>query len=346
MASENKAMIDQPNGAGKAKGPEPIIQVMPERYRGSALHQSPAKVVSPKEQPKPKPVPPPETKQPVVPPKKKKPETVKKPVKKKGFPVKLVVIGVIIVALFVAAAIIVLSTLRPAETTPEVVTPVEEETEEDVVVEEEEEMVPDEIEEEEEEEIESPFAEDLQPGVDSDSDGLTNVEELLYGTNPQLPDSDEDGFLDGNEVFHRYNPNGTAPGSLVESGLVRLFDEPSFSYTLTYPALWNVRAVGGPTEQVVFTASSGEIVQVLLNTKQVEQSISDWFLAQDLQASVDDLLQVTTKEGLVGIMSPDRLTAYLDAGEKVYIVSYNVGNKTTVDYLQTFQMMLNSLILR
>ena len=47
------------------------------------------------------------------------------------------------------------------------------------------------------------------PGTDTDSDGLTDLEEsLIYQTNPRLPDTDRDGFLDGNEVFHLYNPNG------------------------------------------------------------------------------------------------------------------------------------------
>ncbi|MEK7452137.1 MAG: hypothetical protein AAB664_02270, partial [Patescibacteria group bacterium] len=45
----------------------------------------------------------------------------------------------------------------------------------------------------------SPFSSTISPGVDSDSDGLTDVEEtLVYGTDPHLPDTDNDCFLDGN----------------------------------------------------------------------------------------------------------------------------------------------------
>lgn len=73
--------------------------------------------------------------------------------------------------------------------------------------------------------------------VDSDGDGLTDDEELLYGTNPLLvdtdgdglsdyeeiviyktnplnPDTDGDGFTDGEEVNNGYNPNG--PGLLTD----------------------------------------------------------------------------------------------------------------------------------
>lgn len=39
----------------------------------------------------------------------------------------------------------------------------------------------------------------LQP-VDSDNDGLTNEDEAIHGTNPNDPDTDDDGLLDGTEV--------------------------------------------------------------------------------------------------------------------------------------------------
>ncbi|MCK4444608.1 MAG: VCBS repeat-containing protein, partial [Thermoplasmata archaeon] len=37
------------------------------------------------------------------------------------------------------------------------------------------------------------------PGVDTDSDGLTNLQELNSGTNPVDPDTDDDGYLDGDD---------------------------------------------------------------------------------------------------------------------------------------------------
>lgn len=47
---------------------------------------------------------------------------------------------------------------------------------------------------------------DLNRAGDSDHDGLIDVEESHYGTNPQNPDTDGDGYEDGNEVFHGYDP--------------------------------------------------------------------------------------------------------------------------------------------
>jgi hypothetical protein len=44
--------------------------------------------------------------------------------------------------------------------------------------------------------------------VDSDGDGLSDLQEIAFGTNPNVADSDGDGLTDGDEVFvYRTNPN-------------------------------------------------------------------------------------------------------------------------------------------
>ncbi len=42
--------------------------------------------------------------------------------------------------------------------------------------------------------------------LDSDHDGLTDAEELKYGTDPHNNDTDGDGHLDGEEILHGYDP--------------------------------------------------------------------------------------------------------------------------------------------
>lgn len=54
--------------------------------------------------------------------------------------------------------------------------------------------------------------EGLDYGTDTDSDGLTDDQENYFGTDINKPDTDGDGFKDGDEVENGYNPNGT--GSL------------------------------------------------------------------------------------------------------------------------------------
>ena len=45
---------------------------------------------------------------------------------------------------------------------------------------------------------------------DADDDNLINKDEQNYGTNPEDPDTDKDGLLDGDEV-HRYITNPRIP---------------------------------------------------------------------------------------------------------------------------------------
>jgi hypothetical protein len=45
-------------------------------------------------------------------------------------------------------------------------------------------------------------------GKDSDNDGLIDILEVYYGTGVAVPDSDNDGYKDGDEVKGGYNPRG------------------------------------------------------------------------------------------------------------------------------------------
>jgi hypothetical protein len=49
-------------------------------------------------------------------------------------------------------------------------------------------------------------------GVDTDADGLLDLDEHRYRTDPKNPDSDGDGFKDGEEVEKGYDPN-SLPGT-------------------------------------------------------------------------------------------------------------------------------------
>lgn len=54
-------------------------------------------------------------------------------------------------------------------------------------------------------------------GHDSDNDGLKDWEEALFGTNPENPDSDEDGMLDGKEVESARDPLVSGAGDIFET---------------------------------------------------------------------------------------------------------------------------------
>lgn len=56
--------------------------------------------------------------------------------------------------------------------------------------------------------------------TDSDSDGLPNAQESIWGTDANKADSDSDGYLDGLEVTNRYNPLVRSPGDKLPEGFV------------------------------------------------------------------------------------------------------------------------------
>ena len=184
------------------------------------------------------------------------------------------------------------------------------------------------------------FPVEIVPGVDSDSDGLSDIEEtLVYKTDPRLPDTDSDGFLDGNEVFHRYNPGGIAPGTLLESGSVKAYKGTiqTTLYEFYYPTTWSYEEV---QDEVVLDAQTGEGFHLFFLSRPEGFTFKDWIKEQFPAAT---FVSGVTKNGLPMMQSEDQRTVYLDLTSVILNFVYDPGIKTRVDYLQTFQMMLNSV---
>lgn len=175
----------------------------------------------------------------------------------------------------------------------------------------------------------------IQPGRDSDSDGLTDIEEqLIYGTNVNIPDSDSDGFLDGNEVFHRYNPNGTAPGTLLSAQLVQTYTKEN-GLTLLYPVLWKIESV--PSAAVSFASTTGESILVTLPA---QVSIIEWIGQHGGQ---EQIVKTKTKDGNEWYVTRDQMNAFVLVGTIPVLFTYQLGLNKSIEYVQTFQMMINSL---
>lgn len=335
MADPQK--LDVPAAAASTN--EPLIFAMPEKYRGGALS---TKVPAPAALPPPKVksvVPPP----PPPPPPKPAPRPGLPGAKKKGMPTStkmLIVVGFLFVCVLGAIGLWVWLSLQPPKvaniqspgnasnhptnTTPPVTTPpVNTPPVNTPPV------------------TTPPFSGQLTPGRDSDSDGLTDVEEALYGTNPRLPDTDADSFLDGNEVFHGYDPLGVAPSTLLTSGLAKPYTDGI--YSMLYPSAWSLNTVAGQPTAAVFTVPSGETVTVATEAKDPSMSLSDWFATANPGVSAANLTDSKSLSGYEMLVSRDQLTAYLDLGDSVVTVTYAAGVKPTIDYLTTFQMMVNSV---
>ncbi|MBU0645971.1 hypothetical protein KJ611_00635 [Patescibacteria group bacterium] len=326
-AKNPQQVIDQPKGQKTAAASGPNIFVMPSKYRGGAAPMmQPAPPLAPAPPTKPLPPPPP-------PPIKKKAPPLKKKSSKKG----LVIFGLVFLIFLSVGGFYALKTLQPPTETGSPVTPVlqpQPKPEPPVVV----------VPEPGPGEPGSPFPTATRPGADSDSDGLTDLEErLVYQTDPRLPDTDSDGFLDGNEVFHRYNPVALAPGTLLETGLVKVFIPPGEAYGIFYPSVWDIQADPNDPAKFMIQVTTGETITINLLDKNPNQTLSAWYQEQ---VDANGVFEITTKNNYPALLTDNQLTYYIDGGDRVIRLEYATGAKGVIDYLQTYQMMINSLELK
>ncbi len=191
-----------------------------------------------------------------------------------------------------------------------------------------------------------PFVKEPTPGRDTDSDGLSDVEERLYGSNPRLPDTDRDGFLDGNEVFHQYDPLTPDPAELFDRGVVSWFEQPLI--VLLYPSVWKPSVAFEPPFflDLVVEAPSGERVSV--NTSRMTDGSSlrmelERMAETEKDQSILDVEYSKSKAGHELAMEKDQMRATLAVDGFLIVLRYELGGKNTIDFVQTFQMMVNSL---
>ncbi len=196
----------------------------------------------------------------------------------------------------------------------------------------------------------------LLPGLDTDSDGLTDREEALYSTDLRNPDTDADSFLDGNEVFHRFDPLGLAPSTLLDNGTVVQFEaeatETSPRATLTYPITWTpietTPSLGWNLALQPLTSSRISIQEIPLGGGDAELTLSSHLEQRELPESfrtpLSEFLKGTSKNGYSLFTHPSGRLVYLSTPSHLYEFYYDVRTERTIEYLQTFQMIINSFM--
>ncbi len=160
----------------------------------------------------------------------------------------------------------------------------------------------------------------VQNSLDTDSDGLTDVEEQLYGTDFRNPDTDGDSYLDGNEVFHGYNPLSFAPSTLLDSERVQEFSmaatETSPGYSFLYPIEWTAETV--ESQATIITINANERIVIT-------PTILNDGIAPPLRTIDINPILFTTIEY-------DRV---------FFDLHYDILG-SSIDYLQTYKMIVNS----
>ncbi len=179
----------------------------------------------------------------------------------------------------------------------------------------------------------------IASSLDQDQDGLTDIEEELYQSNPERRDSDGDSYTDGDEVANLYDPTVAGNARLYEGELVNTYINQQENYNIVYPAKWSVKE---SQDSVIFQDKSGEFVQVLIYpNSQGFSRIEEWYVDTNPQVDLDDLSRFELS-GQEAVRTPDGMQAYLIFSDKVYSLVYNIGLKDEAHFLTTFDMIIKS----
>ncbi len=182
----------------------------------------------------------------------------------------------------------------------------------------------------------------LGDSEDSDHDGLTEAEEELFGTDQSVPDTDADRYPDGHEVYNLYNPGGKEPEKLIESGRVKDWENPLYGYHIYYPASWAVGNVDPDYRTVLFSAITGEYVEVRVVDKGPSFTLADWLAVEAPTERQSDLVNFQSVFKVPGMRRADYLVYYFEDEKHLYIILYNTTTSPVVNYRLTVKMMARS----
>lgn len=180
-----------------------------------------------------------------------------------------------------------------------------------------------------------------KPAMDSDSDGLGDLEEMLLDCNLTSSDSDGDGYSDLAELNKLYNPAGS--GQLMVNPNISKYTNNAYRYSLYFPKTWTTEKVG-TDDSIIFKIGNNQFIQVIVQPSTSGQSIEEWYMEQ-FNVTLIKTSQVIYKEGWTGIKSDDGLIAYLSNpnSDNIYTLSYNIGLSDVINYKNIFDMMVRSL---
>ena len=187
-----------------------------------------------------------------------------------------------------------------------------------------------------------PEVKEVIPAVDSDQDLLTDSEELLYGTNPLLPDSDGDGYSDGSEVLNLYSPGRGKDVSLEADHQFARWNNLDYNYSILIPAI-NTPQTLDSTRDVIFKANDQESILLSVQENDNYLNLKDWLLLISPEMDVEKLKEITTRKmGFQALATPDGTTYYLAMPGNPFVYVFAYTSKSEYTYLTTIRMMVES----
>lgn len=185
----------------------------------------------------------------------------------------------------------------------------------------------------------------LTTSIDTDSDGLTDIEEEIYKTTIRIPDTDNDGFVDGQEILNLYSP--LAAGSVLLSSLasINTFLNTSVGYSVLHPSAWLVRSTDDTKKETLFTSVTGEITTITAFDNPNSLTLTQFLIENQPQVNPNLLASFKSRSNLTGLVNNSKSLYFLDSPttRQVFKISYEPGTVTRVNFLTTVEMMVHSL---
>ncbi|MFA6994888.1 MAG: hypothetical protein WC249_00550 [Patescibacteria group bacterium] len=182
----------------------------------------------------------------------------------------------------------------------------------------------------------------LSPLVDSDNDGLNDLEEEVFGLSATSSDTNNNGYTDLTEINSNYNPGGS--GRLNMNTNLETYTNKIFNYQLLYPKTWPQQSLNNDAT-VIFTAPDNSLIQISVQNNSNKANILNWYeaLFPNVIPGYDRLKSINNWEG---IMSEDNLNFYLTdkTHTNIFVISYITASVDRIAYPNVFNMIINSLV--
>lgn len=190
----------------------------------------------------------------------------------------------------------------------------------------------------------------LSGAPDLDNDELTDKEEEVWRTDPQKPDTDSDGFLDGPELLNLYDPTKSDRARLADSAISLQYKNQTYRYSFTYPGKMIASPSNNSEREVILSSSTGELFSSLVQDNPQRLSPLEWYKTQVSKNGSADGVSPISYNGWTGVLGPDGRTVFITPADTtqqlqnpiLVVVTYNVNTQTQLHFMRTFQILLRS----
>jgi len=183
-----------------------------------------------------------------------------------------------------------------------------------------------------------------QSSQDLDNDKLTDVEEGDYGTEKIEADTDGDGYSDGVEVGFGFSP--LDQGKLDASPKIGVYTNPTYGFSSLYPNDWVVDKRGTDGKGVLFISPEGdEYIEVSIQDNLGRKTPQEWYLELAPAGTTNASLRTVQNwlKNATGVISADGYSTFFGSGNYIYVVYYETGSHTTLDYKTTYDVFVKSV---